>query len=488
MPSLHRWTGIVCVIAFVLRPQVSFTSVLTAPPSTVAPITQEELKNGAYLEFRESWITRKRHNQLMWLPRNSTAEQAEQGQNGQSSELGIGPLASILVVGDSYADDVDMGFHCWPTHVSRSLRLPLLNVARGGSESSHVHAQLERAHSYSQQLNFKPQEALLILHTGGNNALHSLLKPWLFALLLSDLYSLRNSDVSPDKQETLELAFATRVSQSILKELDLMLGTAASLGHRNVLISTVPIVPSLPLARLLVHLLVPGSNATFVTQTLRSIGGSINKQLQTKSIKLTEKHGLHGWIFEEGKSLDRLAQQSDASSLGPLAAVKLALSRVYRTFLDLTGSRDASRPFHHFWHDGHHPAAAAHQQLGAEVIDLLKTAERKSAAILLQNSSLLMFVPLFQGSSLAKLEVDRHIFCAHLYPVSTGKTHVVRLLDCSTTSKAVDFAIRSWSFPELPLSQSVQVRFVSTVARRLRILGAWTSKVCRGFEPNAQNI
>lgn len=373
MPSLHRWTGIVCVIALVLRPQLPFTSVLTAPPSTVAPITQEDLENGAYLEFRESWITRKRHNQLMWLPNSTEAQQ------GQIS--GIGPFSSILVVGDSYADDVDMGFHCWPTHLSRSLRLPLLNVARGGSESSHVHAQLQRAHSYSrQQLNFKPQEALLILHTGGNDALHSLLKPWLFALLLSDLYSLRNSDVSQDKQETLELAFATRVSQSILKELDLMLGTAASLGHRNVLISTVPIVPSLPLARLLVHLLVPGSNATFVTQTLRSIGGSINQQLQTKCIKLAEKHGFHGWIFEEGKSLDRLAQQSDASSLGPLAAVKLALSRVYRTILDLTGSRDASRTFHHFWHDGHHPAAAAHQQLGAEVIDLLKTAPLKSDA------------------------------------------------------------------------------------------------------------
>ena len=353
------------MIALLLVPRhLSFTSLLTAPPSNVAPITEEEIQNGAYLEFRESWLTRKRHNELMWLPTASPKADLEGNR---------GPFSSIMVLGDSYADDVDMGFNCWPTHLSRLLRLPLLNVAKGGSESDQIHTQLERAHSYSKQFELKPQEALLILHTGGNDALHSLFKPWMFALLLSDLYSLRNS-VNQD----VELAFATKVSQMIVKELDLLLATAASLGHRNVLISTVPIVPSLPLARLLVYLLVPGCSASFVTQTLKRIGGGINEHLQSHCMLLADKHGLHSWIFEEGKSLDRLAEQSDASEVGPLAAVKLALRRVPRTIRALTGAardaRDArDAPSHDFWHDGHHPAESAHEQLGAEVVDLLKS-------------------------------------------------------------------------------------------------------------------
>eukprot|EP00434_Breviolum_minutum_P007887 symbB.v1.2.006959.t1/scaffold416.1/size293898/18 len=274
---------------------LSFTSLLTAPPLTVAPLSQEDLQNGAYLEFRQSWFTRKRHNHLLWLPKKDLSISGPEDGSEVHFDNSLDSFKSMMVLGDSYADDVDMGFHCWPTRLSRTLRLPLLNVARGGSESTHIHAQLERAHAYNrnQQLDLKPEEVLLILHTGGNDALNALLKPWMFTLLLSDLYSLRNSMNSgipnPKKQE---LAFATTVSKNIVKELDTLLATAATLGHRKVLISTLPIVSSLPLARLLVHLLVPGSNATFVSEILQIIGGSMNEEIHRACVALAQKHGL----------------------------------------------------------------------------------------------------------------------------------------------------------------------------------------------------
>lgn len=378
MRAFHRWAVAGCVVACLFPRNLSFTSLLTAPPLTVAPLSQEDLQNGAYLEFRQSWFTQKRHNHLLWLPKKDLSISGPEDGGEVHFDNSLDSFKSMMVLGDSYADDVDMGFHCWPTRLSRALKLPLLNVARGGSESTHIHAQLERAHAYNrnQQLDLKPEEVLLILHTGGNDALNALLKPWMFTSLLSDLYSLRNSMNSgipnPKKQE---LSFATTVSKNIVKELDTLLATAATLGHRKVLISTLPIVSSLPLARLLVHLLVPGSNATFVSEILQIIGGSMNEEIHRACVALAQKHGLQTWIFDEGSSLDRLAQGAQASDLGPITALNLALSRIKRVLSTLAGGSVTS--FHDFWHDGHHPAAIAHQKLLADVVDLLKSEPEK---------------------------------------------------------------------------------------------------------------
>lgn len=211
----------------------------------------------------------------------------------------------------------------------------------------------------------------------------------MLASFLSDLY-FRNSD-SKDS----ELQFAAKVSKTILIELDQLLATAASLGHRNVLISTVPIVSSLPLARLLVHILVPGCEASFVTQTVNSFGSSINEHLRSQYGFLAKKHGLHSWIFEEGSSLDRLAQQSDASNLGPIAAFQLAFRSVQRILRALTGAAASAVPVH-FWRDGHHPAAAAHEQLAAEVQDLLAKMPKVRAVFLM--SMLTHFCKLTPGN------------------------------------------------------------------------------------------
>ena len=371
MPTIYRRSAIVCLVALLWVPRRRlFTSLRTSPPANVAPLTPQQVKDGAYAEFVESWITRKRHNQLMWLPSSSSTL-------GPLSPLG-GLVSLMIVVGDSYADDIDMGFQCWPTQLSKALHAPVLNVARGGSESSHIHSQLERAHLWTkeQQLQVNLSEVLLVLHTGGNDALHSLLKPWMFVSLISDLYSLRSEAV---EKKSVELSFPKKLSIVILRDVDEFLERAAALGHRKVVISTLPIVSSLPLARLLVHVLVPGADPGFVTETLEAVGGSINRHLQEQCVVLAQKHGVEAWIFQEGDSLDSLAKGAEAATHGVFSAVKLALKRIRRIIWALASQE--SLDGHEFWHDGHHPAARAHEQLAAEVLELLTTAPISSQTI-----------------------------------------------------------------------------------------------------------
>ena len=51
----------------------------------------------------------------------------------------------MIILGDSYADDVDMGFWCWPSLLARRLGISAVNASRGGSESRATVSQYERA-------------------------------------------------------------------------------------------------------------------------------------------------------------------------------------------------------------------------------------------------------------------------------------------------------------------------------------------------------
>ena len=61
-------------------------------------------------------------------------------------------------------------------------------VARGGSEARHARAQLERAHAFLAARQPAPPIRLLVVHTGGNDVVHSL--PFAFPLLVVDLVRL----------------------------------------------------------------------------------------------------------------------------------------------------------------------------------------------------------------------------------------------------------------------------------------------------------
>ena len=99
--------------------------------------------------IRENIVTSQRKNHLSWSPVRSSFD-------------------AVIIVGDSYADDVDMGFQCWPTRLAQQMGRAVLNTSRGDSKSWHARAQLKLAHEFLEtQPGFTP--SLLIIHTGGNN-------------------------------------------------------------------------------------------------------------------------------------------------------------------------------------------------------------------------------------------------------------------------------------------------------------------------------
>eukprot|EP00966_Prymnesium_polylepis_P078425 1818006-Prymnesium_polylepis.1 len=107
-----------------------------------------------------------------WLPTSAAADHAD-----------------ALVLGDSYCDDVDMGYRCWPTALASLRGWSMLSAAQGGSKAGHWTEQLERAHAYSAELGVSiSANTVCVVHLGGNDILHSLwLGPIAVALLLVDL-------------------------------------------------------------------------------------------------------------------------------------------------------------------------------------------------------------------------------------------------------------------------------------------------------------
>ena len=212
-------------------------------------------------------------------------------------------------------------------------------------------------------------QSLLILHTGGNDALHSLRNPRMLALLISDLYSLRSSN-----EDKLELSFPRELGKAVTSRLDDFFASAAVHGHRHIVLSTLPIISCLPLARLLVQLLVPGANAGFVTRSLRALGRSINQSVCGDIQSLAAKHGVYAQVFDEASQLELLAEEAGASQLGLSDGLRLVLRQLQRI---LTGPVKDSG----FWHDGHHPAAEAHERLAEEAEKILHASPPPGATL-----------------------------------------------------------------------------------------------------------
>ncbi len=140
-------------------------------PAALGPVPPPD---GAFTRWTKNPITRKLHNSHTWLPRPPPADQKH---------------IDVLVVGDSYADPHDMAFFCWPDVLARTLGLTALNAARGGSRSDQTVGQLERALAAAAGHGLCTSgSTVLIVHTGGNDALQLLLP--LLLLLILDLLRL----------------------------------------------------------------------------------------------------------------------------------------------------------------------------------------------------------------------------------------------------------------------------------------------------------
>ena len=179
----------------------------------------------ALVQSAQNIVTRKLFNELTWLP-------------AESDGGGV-----VVVVGDSYCDHVDMGFVCWPELVARdALGCSMLNVARGGSEARHARAQLERAHAFLAARQPAPPIRLLVVHTGGNDVVHSL--PFAFPLLVVDLVRLaliRAGVLARLERPPSSFSFVGLTSRRIARDTRALLEDARARGHRRILLSTMPI-------------------------------------------------------------------------------------------------------------------------------------------------------------------------------------------------------------------------------------------------------
>jgi len=149
------------------HPMLEYAS--TSPPARLPWLVDEA---GAHVDYRKHRLFPSAKNHLTWRPCEAGGSRA------------------LVVIGDSYADDVDMGFETWPSQLARALPATLVNTARGGSRTPAALEQLARADRRLPTEQFPVGERLLVVHTGGNDLLLALLLPPLTLLLWLDVLAL----------------------------------------------------------------------------------------------------------------------------------------------------------------------------------------------------------------------------------------------------------------------------------------------------------
>ena len=287
-------------------------------------------------------LGRKKFNLVTWLPR-------------QKHEASVG----LLVLGDSYADNFDMGFECWQTLLARQCRLSSLNVACGGARISEYRSQLVTATAACEELGLRhTAETLVVVHAGGNDFLQALVLPPLLLLLFLDIVrcGARRALGLPrfDAASPPLLSFVGLSARWLALQLRLLVAALHRLGYRRVLVSGPVITPSLPLARAVVTILMLGLvRASFVDATLRDFSELLAATARDEALpQLEARHaGMQLAFFDGAGELTQLAARSDEERHGVVGTLRLLMARRRPT------------PRTSFWRDGHHPTAVVHAEL-----------------------------------------------------------------------------------------------------------------------------
>jgi hypothetical protein len=211
-----------------------------APPAPHPTLRGDE----AEAIYTTNCITGKVHNVQSFMP-------------GKSSSV-----LDALILGDSYADDVDMWFETWPSRLARSRGGNAINCAVGGSLAHHTLSQLATAKRLAARRGVRlTRETLVVVHVGGNDLLHALFTPWMAPLLIFDVLRLARRHASPWRRALAPplgadlgpLSFFGRVAAQVGAQLRALVDAVAAEGAEQLLLSSLPICTALPLARLLVR-------------------------------------------------------------------------------------------------------------------------------------------------------------------------------------------------------------------------------------------
>lgn len=255
----------------------------------------------------------------------------------------------VLVIGDSYADDIDMGFYAYPSKLAQLRGWSCLNVARGGSESRHGIEQYHRAvqfvHNHHLHLS---QETLCIVHLGGNDALHALwLGPLAALAIYMDIFILfacRLGLAAPLTRMPRFSFFGLVVRQSERK-LGSLVQMLAEQGHRRILVSGSPLCSSVPTARAIIGFLL----CSWAWPVGR--GREIVTYLIDEAARVAQRQ-----LFA---SLRAAAESACTAAGRPDTALELVLFDEAQVLRDVC-SAGGTKPC---WRDGHHPQEWVHAAL-----------------------------------------------------------------------------------------------------------------------------
>ena len=327
------------------------------------------MRAGGRVTFVRHLIIGKELNTLLWRPwsLSSTAQQHE-------------PV--LVALGDSYFDDIDMGFLTWPSVLASRRGWSLLNVARGGAESGDIRGQIKRLQRFVDAEGIGPDalvaSAVCVVHIGGNDILHRLLPRILFLAL--DIWRLaaarrarRPALAAVDAAPCSYVGWALQHTDSAL---DAALDEVARAGFRRVVVLGMPICAPLPLARAVIFFL------AFVPWLLLiGVPRAVARAVGLRSTCGTDEGG--GSIAADFSSFVRatlldVAALMTAGVRDVQARFAAARPDVAVAFFDeatalteLNAEHNATSPDKRaaprFWRDGHHPAAHVHERLAERV-------------------------------------------------------------------------------------------------------------------------
>lgn len=332
---------------------------LSSPPEPLPPPLDR--REDARCNFTQLRGMGKRLNLTTWQPAIGTAPR-------DSSHV------NLLVLGDSYADDIDMGYECWPTLVARRRNWSHLSCARGGAESTAALEQYALADTFARQHGLVIDERTVVLvHLGGNDLLHALwYGPLAFVFLFFDVVAsvwFRVGSLlgmmSARRQRLPRASFFGLAARRVARNLRGLMLLLAARGHRQVIVSGLPVCSVVPTARVLVSIitgswlwawLLPGGGrlaASVVSTLVDEAAGLLQVDLFAQLEAVTEE----------------MEKRPDAQH--PSSRLQLTLLNEAAVLKEVSAEAGGD-----MWKDGHHPTARSHARMAALIDDTLKREQK----------------------------------------------------------------------------------------------------------------
>lgn len=327
-----------------------FLKVIRSPPGSMPPPLAQERDSDTRCTYTSLLGVGKRLNLVTWRPNFGKQETTH---------------VDLLVLGDSYADDIDMGFECWPTLLARKERWSCLSCARGGAEAAAATAQYALASDFAVEANLLiDEETVVLVHLGGNDLLHGLrYGPIACLLLLCDvamsLFSyFRLFGVPTPLPRLPRVSFFGIASRRVTRQLRLLLSVLSERGHHTVVVSGLPVCSVVPTVRVIVSLLTGSWLWQYALPGAGAAAARVVTLLADGTAALLQSE-LFGGLASAAAEVSAHSKSSAASvTCSSPRLVLLDEAAVLREIASQAGEGGRS-----MWKDFHHPTAECHQKM-----------------------------------------------------------------------------------------------------------------------------